>query len=236
MKLSKYAVKLKRLLSTAEPATNYSLSSYSQEGEDMVIRRFVNEDKPGFYVDIGAHHPERFSNTLFYYNRGWNGINVDADPDLMELFAASRPRDINITSAVGKKSASLTFHVFNERALNTLDPAVAKERAAIDGYTIVKKRKIPVKPLEEILNKQLPKGQTIDFITIDVEGKDIEVLQSNNWNKYRPRFLVVECLKTPYLDEIRDDRVVKYLAGKNYRPVAKTINSVFFADCTVYGK
>ena len=72
----------------------FSLKSYSQEGEDMILRRLFEKQKTGFYVDVGAHHPKRFSNTFFFYKKGWSGINIDAMPNSMRLFDKIRPRDI----------------------------------------------------------------------------------------------------------------------------------------------
>jgi len=72
----------------------YALKSYSQEGEDMILRRLFEKQLTGFYVDVGAHHPKRFSNTYFFYKQGWHGINIDAMPGSMKLFEKIRPRDI----------------------------------------------------------------------------------------------------------------------------------------------
>ena len=60
--------------------------SYSQEGEDLVLRKIFKKQDKGFYVDVGAHHPKRFSNTFLLYKKGWNGINIDATPGSMKLF------------------------------------------------------------------------------------------------------------------------------------------------------
>jgi len=131
---------------------DYGITSYSQEGEDVVLRRFVGE-KPGFYVDIGAHHPQRFSNTYFYYKLGWRGLNIDADPDLIEEFELERPNDINIACAVGSGSKALTFYVFNERAISTFDKSLANERSKVKGWKIVEEREIPMKSVSQLLNE-----------------------------------------------------------------------------------
>ena len=75
-------------------------ASYSQEGEDRILQRLFENQTPGFYVDIGAHHPRRFSNTYIFYKQGWRGINVDATPGSMFLFRVFRKRDINLEIAV----------------------------------------------------------------------------------------------------------------------------------------
>src|SRR6186713_1276577 len=73
----------------------YSIS-YSQEGEDLILKRFFSEKSGGFYVDVGAHHPKRFSNTYMFYKEGWSGINIDAMPGSMKLFNKVRSKDINL--------------------------------------------------------------------------------------------------------------------------------------------
>ena len=75
--------------------------SYSQDGEDMVLRKIFKNQKMGFYVDIGAHHPKRFSNTHLLYKKGWKGINIDATPGSMKLFNQLCPRDTNLELGVG---------------------------------------------------------------------------------------------------------------------------------------
>ena len=80
--------------------TIYKNDSYSQEGEDLIINRLIDSKKNGFYIDIGAHHPFRFSNTYKFYKMGWNGINIDAMPGSMKLFREKRPRDINIECGI----------------------------------------------------------------------------------------------------------------------------------------
>ena len=67
----------------------HSARSYSQEGEDMILRRFLAGQKDGFYVDVGAHHPVRFSNTYYFYKQGWAGINIEPNPDSLAAFKTS---------------------------------------------------------------------------------------------------------------------------------------------------
>lgn len=214
-----------------ETVDEYGIISYSQEGEDVVLRRFVGEH--GFYVDIGAHHPKRFSNSYFFYKLGWRGINIDADPDLIQQFESVRPRDINIATGVGAASDELTFYVFNEKAVNTFIKEVAEDRKKVKGWHVVEERKIPVVPLFELLDANLPKGQKIDFMSIDVEGKDLEVLESNDWSKYRPRFLLVECFGVGTSDKAAND-INKFLKKINYQQVAKTYFTGIFADMQQY--
>ena len=103
----------------------YSTLSYSQEGEDLILKRLFDGQKKGLYVDVGAHHPKRFSNTYLFYKMGWRGINIDAMPGSMEKFKEVRPEDINIEAAISDKDELLTYYIFNESALNTFSKAGA---------------------------------------------------------------------------------------------------------------
>jgi hypothetical protein len=87
---------------------------YSQEGEDIVLQRFLQEKEKGFYIDIGAHHPTRFSNTYLLYLKGWRGVNIDAMPGSMELFNELRPEDINIEVPVSDESKEMLFYIYKE--------------------------------------------------------------------------------------------------------------------------
>lgn len=82
--------------------TKYHTKSYAQEGEDMILHRIFERQSVGFYVDVGAHHPFRFSNTYLFYQKGWRGINIDAMPNSMRLFNRFRPRDINLECGISK--------------------------------------------------------------------------------------------------------------------------------------
>lgn len=168
--------------------------SYSQDGEDVVLAAWYHGRKryKGFFVDVGAHHPVRFSNTWMFYRRGWRGINMDPTPGSMRPFRFFRSGDVNLEIGIGGQPTQLTFYCFNEPALNTFDETLAKQRDTGKPYRIIKTVSIPVKPLGQVLDQYLPPGQPIDFFTIDVEGLDLEVLKSNDWTKYRPEFVLVE--------------------------------------------
>src|SRR5690554_7725497 len=104
--------------------------SYSQEGEDMVLRGFYEDKKNyrGFYIDIGAHHPFRFSNTMYFYKKGWKGINIEADPKALKLFNGFRKRDINLNIGISGIKQLLTSYSFNESALNGFSKEISLER------------------------------------------------------------------------------------------------------------
>ena len=139
--------------------------SYSQEGEDLVLARIFDklESTSGFYVDIGAHHPTRFSNTYYFYKRGWCGINVDAMPGTKQLFQRMRPRDTTIECGVGMQDGELNYFAFNEPALNTFSEQEAKRKDS-SPYHIINTLQIPVVTLKKILDEYLPRGIQIDLV------------------------------------------------------------------------
>lgn len=200
---------------------------YSQDGEDLVLNRLLDGQAQGFYVDVGAHHPVRFSNTYLFYRRGWRGINIDAMPGSMQKFNKVRPRDINIECGVAGSAGKLMYHRFNEPALNTFDAAEAAHKNK-SPYQLIDTVEVAVERLDVLLARHLPVGQQIDFLSVDVEGKEEEVLRSNDWSRYRPRFILAETLRTDMLN-LGECPVVQCLRGVGYAPVGKAYNTSFFA-------
>lgn len=199
---------------------------YSQEGEDMVLRKHLSGIKNGFFVDIGAHHPTKFSNTYYFYKKGWTGINVDAMPGSMKLFNKKRPKDINLEFAVSDKKEKLTYYAFEESALNGFSDQLSLVRGKRE-HKILFKKIIETKTLAEILNKYMPKKRQIDFMTIDVEGLDYQVLKSNDWKKFAPKFILIEILHEN-ISQVFDSKIFRFLRSKKYEFVAKTDNTIIF--------
>ena len=203
--------------------------TYSQEGEDMVLQRIFENKQNGFYIDVGAHHPKRFSNTYCFYQKGWKGINIDPMPESMKLFKKLRPRDLNLEFGIAEKEGILKYYIFNEPALNSFSKSLSSERNKTqNSYYIKKVINIEVKPLYKVLDTFL-NNQKIDFLNIDVEGLDLQVLKSNDWSKYRPKIILVEILKSS-LHDIDKDPIVEFMKEKKYFIYAKQVHTVFFKD------
>jgi len=209
---------------------HFKNSSYSQEGEDLIIKRFFEDYKVRghFFVDIGAHHPKRFSNTYRFYKKGWRGINIYATPGSMRLFNIWRRKDTNLEMGITGQRDELTFYMFNDPALNGFHSGISEEREG-KRYYVINKLKIHTYPLAEVLDKYLPKNQVIDFMTVDVEGKDLEVIKSNNWEKYRPCLVLIESLANSF-DTLDQTESHLFLTSKNYSIFAKTVNTLFYKD------
>lgn len=203
--------------------------SYSQEGEDLILARIFHEKENGFYVDIGAHHPKKLSNTYFFYKKGWHGINIDAMPGSMEPFNRCRPRDINLEIAISNAEQDLRYYIFNEPALNTFSQQLSEMYQADTRWALRNIITIRTQSLKDVLPKYLPQNTKIDFMSIDVEGLDLAVLQSNDWEQYRPHVLLIEILGIE-LSRLSHTEIAVFLSSKGYQPFAKCINTVFFGD------
>lgn len=207
----------------------YASLSYSQEGEDRVLARLLGDSpQPGFFVDVGAFHPMEYSNTYAFYRKGWSGINIDARPGSMDAFKQLRPRDINLEVAISDRPEVLTYYEFNAPALNGFCKETAMKANGVHDYKIIGTREIKTVTLAEVLDQHLPKGQTIDFMDVDVEGLDEQVLKSNNWEKYRPRLILAEAIGLNSLARPHDCPLVPLLGQHGYDLVSKTMNTLIF--------
>jgi len=206
--------------------TRYARESYSQEGEDLILEAYFYTKSSGFYVDVGAHHPKRYSNTYRLYLKGWRGLNIDANPGSMQIFRRIRPRDINVEAAVSTVNQELTYYVFDDPALNTFDRELASKWASEKSFITQKVKILPV-PLWKLLDQYVPPNVAIDLLSVDVEGLDYDVLQSNDWDRYSPEYILVECLDTGF-DSYNSDPIRQFLSDRCYKPTAKTRNTMLF--------
>ncbi|MEY3736413.1 MAG: hypothetical protein RLZZ251_129 [Actinomycetota bacterium] len=196
---------------------NHAFSvSYSQGGEDLGILSLLNQNS-GFYIDVGAHHPHRFSVTRLLYDRGWRGINVDANPDIEHVFQKNRPKDNFIWAAIGTEP-EYQFTRFLESAISTTNNQW-KDRFVSEGNVIKDVLKVPGKSLFEIISQLDPK-QGIDLLNIDIEGSDIEALISMKLEELPkskiPKILILET--SPPVSEALKSSSVKKAIEWGYEP------------------
>ena len=223
--------KIKRFLLKYLPIHKFiSQASYSQEGEDVVLLGFYEGRKKykGFYVDVGAHHPYRFSNTMAFYKKGWKGINIEPNPEAMKWFRWFRKRDVNLNLGVAENDGTLTYYCFNEPALNGFSSKISAQRDNTAHYSIVKTIDVPVRRLDTILDQYLQSDTKIDFLSVDAEGFDLAVLKTNNWSKYRPYYILVE--DSYDMDGYSSTPIIDFLKEQGYRLIAKTKRTLFFYE------
>ncbi len=164
--------------------------SYAQNFEDVMIARLFDAHYRGFYVDIGAAHPDNLSVTRHFYDQGWSGINVEPTFRFYPLLCKARPRDINLQCAVGNGPGLATLYEIPKFAENsTLERNVADRLAATELPATP--HEVEVVRLADLCDLHV-KDRTIDFMKIDVEGSELGVLEGGDWERFRPRLLIVE--------------------------------------------
>ena len=166
--------------------------SYAQRYEDLHLLRCFGERASGFYIDIGAGHPVYDNVSFAFYLHGWRGITVEPNPWLAQLSAAVRPRDKRIQSLVGVAAGETTYYLVEDfHGLSTTIASHAQAAQAELGKA-AQAMTVPVMTLRALCEQHAP--DTIDFLKVDVEGAEPDVLAGGDWQRFRPKVVVVEAL------------------------------------------
>lgn len=205
--------------------------SYSQCGEDLILEHILGEylriPQPS-YLDLGAHHPTYLSNTYRFYRKGSSGVCVEPDPVLCAPLRAARPRDVCLNAGVGSSDAGgADFYVMSARTLNTFSKQEAERYQSYGTYTIQEVVKVPLMSVNTILEKHF--ATRPDFVSLDVEGLDFEILKAFDFSKYRPPAFCVETLTyTEDKTEEKKQDILDLMSSKGYFVYADTyINTIF---------
>ena len=204
--------------------------SYSQTGEDRIVKFVLDalDVKEPRYLDIGAHHPQKLSNTFLFYQAGASGVLVEPNPAFAELVRATRPRDkcLNVGMA-GKSGVDVPFYVMASDTLSTFSKAEADRMVAECRQEICEVRKLEVLSVADVLDTHFPTG--VDYVSMDVEGLELELLEGFDFEKNRPAVLCIETLSYA-IDGTgkKADDVISFLIDHRYTVHADThINTIF---------
>ena len=196
-------------------------SNFSQNGEEQVLRDFFSDISNGFYIDVGCHHPRRFSNTALLYKNGWNGINIDANQKNLKLFNVFRKRDKNINALISEKPEKLRYYYFDDSALNGI-LSFSKVNSLKDlGYKVISEEYIVTQRLDDIITNFKVPNKRIDLLDIDVEGYDFQVLKSIDLSLFDVRVILIETGDN-------ENEIAKYLLKYNYSFYKKIDRNSFF--------
>ena len=199
--------------------------SYSMEKEDLEIAKILNNIKNGFYVDVGGYHPVHRNNTYLLYKKNWRGINIDLSKFSIDLFNFARPEDINLNVAVSKTNKKIKYYTQKKISqLSTIYKDIANKR--MQGPIIEKE--ILSDTLTALLEKTLYKNRRIDFLNIDAEGADFEILESLNFDVYRPKLICVEIDNK----QIENSKIFNFLKKQKYTNQWSATFSHIFTDDT----
>lgn len=192
--------------------------SWAQDGEDSVINTLL--PRRGFYLDVGAHHPFRFSVTHRLYSQGWRGLNIDFSSKSIGLLNRFRAQDKNVQAALGNPGLA-TFYEFTESALNTTDQETA-DAVISGGYRLVGTTRVQVENIVDILKRE-EAPPTLGFVNLDVEGAEYPILAQLLNSDYEVPFILVELGK-----DKPNARIENLLHEHGYRVLTRFKRSALF--------
>lgn len=207
--------------------------SYAQHGEDMIfvnLFHLLGIAKPT-WLDIGAHHPIIISNTALLYRRGGRGVNIEANPNLIQNFVQLRPEDVNVNVGVAPKDKAgtkMTFYMIDKQSgRNTFDRRAAEEFVAQHPeFSIREQMPIDVISIDDVVARYCG-GKYPDLLTIDVENLDYDILASADFSRTKPKFICVEVVSS---GGDTSGKMKELITSRGYFVVARTIGNYIFAD------
>lgn len=201
--------------------------SFSQAQEDLMIDKLLGKKLSGFFVDIGASDSIRYSNTHYFYLKGWRGINIEPDSANYFYLIKNRKHDINLNVGISKKKSQEILFRFTPAVLSTFSGNVTNEFKNT-GYDFIGTEKVQTDTLTSVLNKNAA-NKVIDFFSIDTEGYDFVVLKSNNWNKYKPKIICIESEdKHEFEGKTKENEIHQFLTKLNYQLIYNNrINRIY---------
>jgi FkbM family methyltransferase len=189
----------------------------SHWGVDLILNDIFKNKKKGFYIDICCHHPMINNHTYLFYKKKWTGINIDLDFNSIDMFNFFRPKDINKQCALSNTVEETELYFYHNRAAkNTISKAF--------GHDAVTVRNIKTNTLNNIIDDENLNNQVIDFLSIDVEGNELNVLKGFNLKKFKPKIILLEYIEHNVkefhqkdINSIISSEIYKYMTENNYK-------------------
>ena len=209
--------------------------SYAQCGEDLIVDHLIKiiGVKEPYYLDLGAHHPTYLSNSYYFYEKGFTGVCVDADPSLISAFEKIRQRDLILNLGVGIEKSVLDFYLMSSKTLNTFAKAEAERYVSYGNQQIEKVIKVEVETVNSIIKKHCKRVPNL--ISLDVEGLDFMILQSFDFDQFRPEIFCIETLSyTEDKTERKLTEIIELMNQKGYMVYADTYINTIFVDKSIW--
>jgi FkbM family methyltransferase len=201
--------------------------SYTQNMEDYHLSLAFAGQRTGMYIDVGAGHPIADNVSFWFYERGWRGIVVEPQQKLVDLYARLRPRDVRVCGLVGNRCGTTDFHVVDR--FHGLSTTIEECAHAATAYGVQYQTvQLPMISLAKLCDDH--HVTSIDFLKIDVEGAEADVLLGGDWHRFRPRVIVVEAV-TPLSGEPSWHQWETFLLSQDYRFILfDTLNRFYVAQ------
>lgn len=201
----------------------------SQFGEEKKISKLFEKDFKGNYVDLGCFHPTRSNNTFQLFKKGWKGLNIDLNPLTIDLFNYARPQDINVCAAVSNKKIKKKLYFLGDLdSKNTLD---LNHKNWLSKHFRIDKKDFKLKNIKTTTLNQILKNNNffkIDFLNVDIEGHELEVLKSFDFKKFEVNIICIELLNFNEVSKIRKKQIELILKKNRFKLVDKSeINYIF---------
>jgi FkbM family methyltransferase len=214
------------------PLQRTGVVSFAQCGEDLIVDFVLSclDIREPSYLDIGAHHPVNLSNTYYFYRKGLRGVCIEPDPGLFRTLRRMRKRDLCLNVGIGAEhKESADFFLMSTPTLNTFS---AEEAARLeDGgvHRVQEVVKLSLLPINEIIERHF--SPSPNFVSLDIEGLDLDVLKSLDFRRYRPQVFCVETLT--YTDGKGEEKlpaITEFMASHDYFTYADTYINTIFVD------
>lgn len=202
--------------------SDFCKSSFSQFGEDLIINKIFKKIHNGNYLDLGSFHPIHFSNTFLLYLRGWRGVNIDGNEDMIEISKKIRPLDKNIFAHLSNKEKEC-FYIINKKnpAMNKITDNANSIR---DNEKFIK---IKTKTLDTLIGTHDQYLEKLYYLNVDLEFIDKLIIKEFNFSKFRPLLITIE-IHDFELD--KDNEISNFLKENNYYFHSFLNPTAFFID------
>ncbi|WP_248320390.1 FkbM family methyltransferase [Caballeronia sp. Sq4a] len=222
-------------LPQVEAIPEHATAVFAHWGEDSIVEFVFSNITDGRYLDIGCFHPALYSNTMRLYRKGWTGVNVDPNPFMIEQCRAMRPRDISLNKAVGKEHGTIEYYCFHDWASsNTASRDFARVIAENQNLEMPVGRTVELVTMSELMEAHFSE-HTPDFVNIDVEDLDVEVLHSGDWTRFRPKLVAIEDIGFR-IEAPEESRIYQFLRKQGYLMFSRCVYTSFFIEEDFNGK
>lgn len=202
-------------------------TSFSKSGDDILLGQLLKRFKQGNYVDIGAYHPVFGSHTYYFYLRGWRGLCIEPNFKYKDSWGHHRSEDVFVNKGIGRNKELRDYYILESDERNTFSKDYIKHFSLSNQASTL--YKVEMIPLKELLEDNDYINKPIHFMSIDCEGFEMEVLESNDWFKFRPIYILLESHEVDLLADLKSPEV-EFLSLNNYELIGKTMQGDFVGN------